>query len=162
MRHLKLGFTSQTTVLGELMQNARRAKASVVVFDYDEAAGRLTVTDDACGIADLQVLLTVAESGWDAETVAHEHPFGLGFLSAAYAAERLTVESRGRRLCFASADLLAFRPLDVRAADTTCGTRLVLEALQIPFLEAALRHRARAFLIEVHLCCPHTKKALQR
>jgi len=149
VRHLKLGFTSQTTVLGELTQNARRAKASVVIFDYDEALGRLTVTDDGSGIDDLQVLLTVAESGWDAETVAQEHPFGLGFLSAVYAAERLTVESRGRRLCFATADLLAFRPLEVLAADTACGTRLVLEGLQIPFLEAALRHRARGFPIEV-------------
>lgn len=121
----------------------------MVVFDYDEATGRLTVTDDGCGIADLQVLLTVAESGWDAETVAQEHPFGLGFLSAVYAAERLTVESRGRSLSFATADLLAFRALEVFAGDTTGGTRLVLEGLQIPHLEAALRHRARGFAIEV-------------
>ena len=36
VRNLKFGFTSQVTVLGELLQNARRAKASVVAFDYDE------------------------------------------------------------------------------------------------------------------------------
>ena len=54
VRNLKFGFTSQVTVLGELMQNARRAKASVVAFDYEESSHRLTVTDDGIGIGDLQ------------------------------------------------------------------------------------------------------------
>ncbi|MGH8590685.1 MAG: ATP-binding protein [Gammaproteobacteria bacterium] len=66
VRNRKFGFTSQVTVIGELMQNARRAKASAVAFDYEESSHRLTVTDDGIGIGDLQQLVTVAESGWDA------------------------------------------------------------------------------------------------
>ena len=150
VRNLKFGFTSQVTVLGELMQNARRAKASVVAFDYEESSHRLTVTDDGIGIGDLQQLVTVAESGWDAETIEREHPYGLGFLAAVYASEHITVESAGRRLAFATADLLAFRPLAVEPCDTGSGTRIVLEGLrEIPHLEAALRHRAMGFPIEV-------------
>lgn len=95
VRHLKFGFMRPSTVLGELMQNARRAKAIWVAFHYEEAAGRLIVEDNGIGIADLQRLLTIAESGWDAETVAREHPFGMGFLAVVYAAEHLTIESGG-------------------------------------------------------------------
>jgi hypothetical protein len=100
IRHLKLGFTSQTTVLGELMQNARRVRATFVAFDYDEAKACLTVTDDGLGIENLQRLVTVAESGWDAETVAREHPFGMGFLAAVYGSQHITVESCGQHLSF--------------------------------------------------------------
>jgi hypothetical protein len=150
VRNLKFGFTSQVTVPGELMQNARRAKASVVAFDYEESSHCLTVTDDSIGIGDLQQLVTVAESGWDAETIEREHPYGLGLLAAVYASEHITVESAGRRLAFATADLLAFRPLAVETYDTGSGTRIVLEGLrEIPNLEAALRHRAMGFPIEV-------------
>lgn len=150
VRHLKFGFTHQATVLGELMQNARRARASRVAFDYDEAEARLVVTDDGIGIADLQRLLTVAESGWDAETIEREHPFGLGFLAAVYAAERITVESLGSRLSFATADLLAFQPLSIEPRPEMPGTRLVLDGVRIPHLEAALRQRARGFPIPVY------------
>lgn len=150
VRNLKFGFTSQVAVLGELMQNARRAKASVVAFDYEDSNHRLAVTDDGIGIGDLQQLVTVAESGWDAETIEREHPYGLGFLAAVYASEHITVESAGRRLAFATAALLAFRPLAVERYDTAAGTRILVEGLrEIPHLEAALRHRAMGFPIEV-------------
>ena len=117
VKHLRLSFSNATTVLGELMQNARRAHATQVAFDYDEAAGRLSVTDDGCGIADMQMLVSIADSGWDAETLRTEHPFGMGFLAAVYAAEHLTVESRGARIDCDTERLLAFEPVRVEPCE---------------------------------------------
>jgi HSP90 family molecular chaperone len=82
VKGLKYSFTNKTTVLGELMQNARRAGATQVAFEFDSEKKQLVVRDDGCGIDSIETLLTVAESGWNAKTVAEEHPFGIGFLSA--------------------------------------------------------------------------------
>ena len=85
VKGLKYSFTNRTTVLGGLMQNARRAGATQVNFEYASDTKILKVTDDGCGIESIETLLTVAESGWDADVVAQEHPFGIGFLSALFA-----------------------------------------------------------------------------
>lgn len=78
VKSLKFSFTNRTTVLGELMQNARRAGSTRVMFDFDPEHSALVVTDNGCGIGSAEDLLTVAESGWDAETKVNEHPFGMG------------------------------------------------------------------------------------
>lgn len=54
VKSLKFSFTNRSTVLGELMQNARRAGASQVTFDYDPVNTNLMVTDDGCGIDDIE------------------------------------------------------------------------------------------------------------
>ena len=151
VKHLKLSFSNATTVLGELMQNARRAHATQVAFDYDAAAGRLSVTDDGCGIADMQMLVSIADSGWDAETLRTEHPFGMGFLAAVYAAEHLTVESRGARIDCDTERLLAFEPVRVEACEERAGTRITLQGVRIEGLAAALRRLAYGFPIPVLL-----------
>lgn len=46
---LKYSFTNKTTVLSELMQNARRAGASSVKFNYKTDSNTLVITDDGCG-----------------------------------------------------------------------------------------------------------------
>ena len=116
VKSLKFSFTNRSTVLGELMQNARRAGATQVTFDYDPVSATLTVTDDGCGIDDIEALLTVAESGWDAELMADEHPFGIGFLSALYACEHLTLVSKCGRLTASTADVLSFKDLEIDAS----------------------------------------------
>ena len=113
VRNLRFSFTDATTVLGELMQNARRAGATKVVIDFNPESKTLVVCDDGCGIDCFQTLLTVAESGWDADLVEREHPFGIGFLSALFACEHLTVESRGQRIAMPTADILSFKPIAV-------------------------------------------------
>lgn len=113
VKNLRFSFTDTTTVLGELMQNARRAGATKVVIDFIPESKTLVVRDDGCGIDCFQTLLTVAESGWDAELVEREHPFGIGFLSALFACEHLTVESRGRRIAMPTEDILSFKPVAV-------------------------------------------------
>ena len=67
-------------IIDELLQNARRAGATLVRVDCD--AHRCRVSDDGRGIADPQVLLSYGDSHWD-EHVARERPAGLGFSALA-------------------------------------------------------------------------------
>lgn len=151
INNLRFSFTQSTTVLGELMQNARRAGATFVNFEYVQDTRTLKVCDDGCGIACLTTLLTVAESGWDIELIEREHAFGIGFLSALFSCEAISVDSKGGRFSVDTAALLAFQPIVIEPNDWQGITRLTLtqfkpEADQV---ESQLRRLARGFPIEV-------------
>ncbi|MGH8159390.1 MAG: ATP-binding protein [Rhodanobacter sp.] len=92
-RNMEHAF-SANTVLGELIQNARRAGASNIQVFFNGTA--LTVKDDGRGIGNLQNLLTAAGSGWNEKVAKEEHPFGLGFLSTLYVCKMISVSSRER------------------------------------------------------------------
>jgi len=113
IQNLRFSFTNATNVINELMQNARRAGATQVEIDFAPETKTLTVRDDGCGIGDYQTLFTLAESGWDAETIENEMPFGLGFLSALFSCQNLEVESKGGRVSMTTADILSFKPVKV-------------------------------------------------
>ncbi|OQW64954.1 MAG: hypothetical protein BVN35_22370 [Proteobacteria bacterium ST_bin11] len=151
INNLRFSFTQSTTVLGELMQNARRAGATFVSFEYAEASRTLTVCDDGCGIESLQTLLTVAESGWDVELIETEHAFGVGFLSALFACETISVDSKGGRFSVNTADLLAFQPIMIEPADWKGITRLTLTQFkpETDRIVSQLCRLARGFPIEV-------------
>ena len=76
-------FFNATTedVLGELLQNARRAGATKVRIETGE--GVVTVNDDGEGIADPATLLAFGQSMWEGEKVTGEHPAGMGMYSLA-------------------------------------------------------------------------------
>jgi hypothetical protein len=126
LEHLRSFFSTSTTVLAECMQNARRAGATYVSFAYDASATTLIVMDDGAGIGDFAALVTVAESDWTPETMDNEQPFGIGFFSVCFAAERIRVESRGKRIEFSSDDLIAKTPITIQAGDFIDGTRITL------------------------------------
>lgn len=152
VQSLKFSFSNRSTVLGELMQNARRAGASVVKFNFDAASQTLTVLDDGCGIEDISALLTVAESGWDEGLMRDEHPFGMGFISALYACEHLTLVSRCGRLSALTADILSFKDLAVdKSVDWQGQTTLTLTgfALEAHVIENKLKALAEGFGIPV-------------
>ncbi|BBL57478.1 hypothetical protein MKFW12EY_10910 [Methylomonas koyamae] len=151
INNLRFSFTQSTTVLGELMQNARRAGATFVSFEYVEDTRTLTVCDDGCGIACLKSLLTVAESGWDIDVIEREHPFGIGFLSAIFACDAISVDSKGGRFSVYTAELLAFQPIVIEPADWQGITCLTLTQFKpdAERIESQLRRLARAFPIEV-------------
>lgn len=113
LKALRHSFSNRTTVLGELMQNARRAGASKINIDYYENLAMLSVIDDGCGIADTKALLTVAESGWDEMVQTTEHPFGMGFLSALYACREFSVVSQFGQLRGTAENALSFRQLNL-------------------------------------------------
>lgn len=129
MLDLRHAFTNRsTTVLRELMQNARRAGATRVEFNSE--ADSLTVTDDGCGIADMSTLLSVSDSGWDMETVEREHPYGLGFLSALYAAEEIEVRSGKVGFKAKTRDILAFKPILIDSySQSVAGASITLKGI---------------------------------
>lgn len=81
--HIQELFSSSTVALGEIVQNARRAQATKVMFDWNHD-GDLIVTDDGIGISDFRTLVIIAESGWSDELMADEKPFGIGFASVCF------------------------------------------------------------------------------
>lgn len=132
---LKMAF-SHDAVIGELIQNARRAGATEVSLTFDGTD--LVITDDGEGIKDLGTLLSVAESGWDAQICADEKPFGMGFLATIYAAEAVTVTTSttgglGETFTATQRDILAMAPLHVHVRDgLPKGTTIRLHRFEVP------------------------------
>jgi hypothetical protein len=152
VKSLKFSFTNKTTVLGELMQNARRAGATSVNFEFAPETKILRVTDDGCGIDSIETLLTVAESGWDADVVAQEHPFGIGFLSALFACRHITVVSKSGRISVDTDDVLLFKPVNITPVpewDNVTTITMVAVDLELGRIEHELKRLASAFPIPV-------------
>ncbi|TXI03157.1 MAG: hypothetical protein E6Q76_14315 [Rhizobium sp.] len=136
LESLKATFSNRFTVITELAQNGRRAKATAIHITYAPDSGVLVVEDDGVGIANLQDVLTIAESGWDEQTIKEERPFGLGALVAFATASHICIESRTERLAVATADALAFKGLTSTPIPMRCGTRVELSGM--PRLETHL------------------------
>ena len=155
VRHLRNAFTHTDTVLAELMQNARRAGATSVAFQCDEMTRTLSVVDNGRGLEDPQAMFSIGESGWDTEMMTDEHPYGMGFMAAIYAAERVVIQSRGRRIDIATCDLLDFQDIVVEADvdGQAQGARITLQGwtLDDRQTKASLANYARGFSIPV-LC----------
>ncbi len=151
LEHMRTLFSTSTSVLAECLQNGRRAGASRIDFDYDEAASTLSITDNGCGISDFRALITVAESGWSEETMVSEKPFGIGFFSVSFSAESIVVESRGRKIEFSSDDLVAKRQIAVQSSSFIGGTRISLVKCKLDQekIRNALGNYARGFATPV-------------
>lgn len=153
LANLQFSFSNKTTLLGELMQNSRRAGAtSVSLESLDETT--LRISDDGKGIDDFQNLFSVAESGWDAETVRTERPFGMGFLSCLYQAENIHIESNGQFIEGKTSEILAGGVLDVKdLADKKDATYTIVTLFNFKLSKedvvAALRKLAEGFAIPV-------------
>lgn len=149
---LKYSFTNKTTVLSELMQNARRAGASSVKFNYKPDTNTLVITDDGCGIESMETLLTVAESGWDTELVEQEHPFGVGFLSALFACDYILVTSKGGEIVANTCDVLAFKKIPVNSCKWKGITHIALVGVELheEYILNTLKRLARGFPIPVY------------
>lgn len=145
---LRQAFSNRQNVLAELMQNARRAGATYVAFEYDKDRQHLVVTDDGCGIADPQKLLSVAESGWDDAVVESDSPYGIGFLSALYTAKRIEVQSNGWMMELHPDTVLDFNMVPVTAGSTVKGSRLELDGVNLD-VEKFLRDYAKGYPIDV-------------
>lgn len=128
VRTLRNQFTRSTAFLPEALQNARRAGATTVRVLWDERSRIMRITDDGNGIKDFEALFTLGRSGWDAEVLAEENPFGVGFMSAVLASSHLTIRSGDRQASFDSRTLLNFEPIEITpiSGRTLSGTELVL------------------------------------
>jgi hypothetical protein len=152
MSGLRKSFTNKTTVIAELMQNARRAGASYVKFSYTVGDNQLMVVDDGSGIESYEALLSVAKSGWDSDVAKIEHPFGIGFLSALFACSRIEVVSRAGRLDAKTESILAFESQTIEPDDFVEGmTTIVLHDIKLSpaEIEVTIKHSAKGFPIPV-------------
>ncbi|TBU88455.1 ATP-binding protein [Phytopseudomonas dryadis] len=155
--NLRHAFT-QASMLGELLQNARRAQASVIHIAVTQDS--LSIIDNGIGIANLQTLICIAESGWDEQIKASENAFGLGVLSTLYFAEVLMVHSRDKWFGARTSDIIAGQPFDDEAAPFYIeGTTIHLEGVKpvgheqhLPtWVESELRRLCEAFPVPVWL-----------
>lgn len=111
LNRLGEAFTNKDTFIKELMQNAQRSGASKLEIKtsnnaLDTTDNTISFIDNGKGIKDFQSLLTVAESGWDMETIKKTNAFGIGFLSSIYASDVVEVKSGHHFVRFKTQDLL--------------------------------------------------------
>lgn len=142
MKHL---FTTSFTFVGEVLQNARRAGASRVDLTFEPKHKRLAISDDGQGIEQWDKLVRLCESGWDEQTMLSDQPFGMGFFSLLYAADSITVRSRGKVLHLSLADVVAKRAVQVVSdtEPTKQGTSIVLQGLKEPLLKPGTSYGTR-------------------
>ena len=149
IQHLRLMFSTKDNVLSETMQNARRAGATSVSFDFNEETKTLVITDNGCGISNFKALITIAESSWSEEIMASDQPFGIGFASVSFSAEMVLVESRAKMIEFSSEDLINKVAIPIKTASFIGGTRLTLSGFKLDAnrIGNSLRRLARGFSI---------------
>jgi hypothetical protein len=152
LRNQRFAFTNRLTLVSELLQNARRAGASLIEVRYDPTAQTLEVSDDGRGIDDFQKLLSFHESGWDRDQQAIEHPFGVGFSKCLFAAQRCEVESGHQRVDIDTERALDREPLDVVRMDVAVrGARIRLSGVDLPgFDRWCIENLCKGFPIPVH------------
>jgi len=156
LANLEYSFTNKTTLLGEMIQNARRAGATAVNVTFDEVSGLLTFADDGAGVADFQDLFSIADSGWDERIKASERPFGMGFMSTLYSSEHIRVESNGYFIEGNTKELLAGGTLTVeKAANAPASTYTEVQlsgvGLNAREVEYNMGRMACGFAIPVYL-----------
>lgn len=145
------------SMLGELLQNARRAQASHIQIIAD--GNTLIVSDNGSGIADLQTLIFIAESGRDHALKERENAFGLGVLSTLYFAEHLSVHSGNQAFNAATATIIRGDAIEVYSEPSRVGTEIRLDGVQSPqanlslpqWVEHQLKTLCEAFPVRVSL-----------
>lgn len=154
INNLRHAFTPRS-MLGELLQNARRANATHIRIDVDDIS--ITVSDNGDGITDLQSLIHIGESGWDSELQQRENAFGLGVLSTLYFAQFLLVHSGNEAFDAATADIINGKAIEVYPELPRMGTLIRLISVQSPqpdinlpdWVERELYHLCEDFPIRV-------------
>jgi hypothetical protein len=150
LRNQRHAFSHRFTLVTELLQNARRARAQHIDVHYDAEALRLVVQDDGVGLSDFQKLLTFHQSGWDEEVVSMERPFGLGFTKCLYAATRCRVASGTQCVDIDTAAALNRVPCEVRTLDTPVpGTRVELYGVDLTDLGQRMETLCQGFPVDI-------------
>lgn len=115
----------------------------------------------------MQKLLTIAESGWDSDTIHSESAFGAGFMSVVYSCEEATVESKGKSVTIRNEEAIAGQAFAVTTGSFIGGTRITLKkyALDETKTKLALSRYAMSFPIHVYfngeeLARPHALENL--
>lgn len=151
LRNQCYAFSDRFTLITELLQNGRRAGATLIEVSHDPVSQTLRVIDDGHGIEDFSTLLTFNESGWDEALQGEEHPFGAGFSRCLYASTRCIVTSRGKRIDFDTAMALSKAPIAVEKIgdDRIPGTRVELHGVDLPDLASRIEDLCKGFAVPI-------------
>lgn len=139
IRNFGVVMSDKTKVLSELLQNARRAGATLVEFYATESDGvvELSVLDNGKGIDDFSKLFTLSESGWSQELASHESSFGLGFFSVLFAAQEVLVQSKNQSLLIDCAVARQMSDFGEPNVDHSCSdfTKITLRGVKLCLVE---------------------------
>lgn len=168
LQKLGYAFSTKTTLIAELMQNCRRAGADRIEIQFSGDSGELVISDNGEGIQSFSKLLRLASSGWNQTTQSEEHPYGMGFFSALYAAEEVRVISNGKQIHFHTAKALAGEEIKIETVScATTGTQIHLFGITLSEREvsSAINKYAKGFPIPVFFNCaeiarPHAPDSL--
>ena len=140
----------------EVLQNARRAGATMIAISIEESSPQedsctVTVEDNGDGIADFQALVTLGHSRWAEETQATEDPAGMGFFSLCHS--DVEVHSGLRSVCISRAVFLGKAQATIEnKKEFVCGTRLRFQRPSSRRTLVAALERVTEFLpLEVRL-----------
>lgn len=153
MGHL---FATSYSFLGELMQNARRAGATLIDFKFDADNKSLVLADNGSGIEDFAVLIQFCESNWGEDVVLKDKPFGMGLYSLFFACHTVRVRSSGLVIEVTLNDVVESRTLKVLpdAEPVTSGAVIEMQGLNEKLLQndrlrAECVARAKGFPVPV-------------
>lgn len=125
LRSMRTAFADTSSVLTELLQNARRAGASRVDITTDETG--VTVRDDGAGVDQFGALIQLATSGWDQSVTDSDAPFGVGFFACFYVSDTVSVRSTGGSVHFDSQRVLNAESFEIDREDAIAsGTEVRL------------------------------------
>ncbi|MBU2769496.1 hypothetical protein HAP94_25865 [Acidithiobacillus ferrivorans] len=151
LSNLKMAFATGTTWVTELLQNARRAGATQIRIVLKPELKVLTIWDDGKGIADMQNLFSIAESGWDETILSEEKPYGMGFLSCLFACEKVQINSNKQQVSVVTKDAIAFDDIHVVPHQMVEGTFIRMEGVtNMPSLQF-LKDAVKGFPVPVYL-----------
>jgi hypothetical protein len=149
--NLKMAFSTGTTWVTELLQNARRAGATKINIVLQPGENELLIWDDGQGIKDMQNLFSIAESGWDEPILSEEKPYGMGFLSCLSACEKVHIISRGQQVKVVTKDALAFDNIHVEPHPGVEGTFIRMDGVtNMPSVQF-LKDAVKGFPVPVYL-----------
>ncbi len=152
LRGIGATFSGKLVVLGELLQNARRAGATHVDFFVTDDV--VVVQDNGCGISDFGILFSLAKSGWDQGIQEAEGPYGMGLCAAIFACKALGIMSLGKHVYAMTQDLQDLKAVPVNDSADLGVTEFRLHDYNFgtaAHVRAYLRKLVRGFPIPVFL-----------
>jgi hypothetical protein len=140
----------------ELLQNARRAGATLVDISIDQLPGdgavsRIAFHDNGRGVEDFQKLLTLGDSDWSTAVRETEDPAGMGFFSLCHS--EVEVRSGNQQALLSREVFLGGAEAEVISTEEfTPGTRIVFtRASRMDLLIGAIRQVSEFCPVEVHV-----------
>lgn len=114
--------------LAEILQNARRARATGVSIRWLAESNILFVRDNGCGMRSFTLLTNVGQPYWDEHIMREENPAGVGFLAVILATDHITIRSRNWSIDLDSDRFLDHVPVNTKDdyKETLQGTHFAL------------------------------------